>query len=28
VSYWFFRMPADRAAELQRKMAGRPAALP
>ena len=27
VSYWFFKMPPDRAAELQRKMAGRPAAL-
>jgi flagellar protein FlbB len=27
VSYWLSQMPADRAAELQRKMAGRPAAL-
>jgi flagellar protein FlbB len=27
VSYWFFLMPAERAAELQRKMAARPAAL-
>ncbi|MDR3174383.1 MAG: flagellar protein FlbB [Treponema sp.] len=27
VAYWMSRMPAERAAELQRKMAGRPAAL-
>ncbi|MDR2135891.1 MAG: flagellar protein FlbB [Treponema sp.] len=27
VAYWFSLMPAERAAELQRKMAGRPAAL-